>query len=706
VGLTSVALGVLHALDRRGLPVAFCKPISQTQVGESGPDRSTRLVQHISSLTPPEPLPQAKAEELLSSGREAELLEEVVARYVQAARHASIVVVEGLVPQQGKAFLTNLNVKIAQSLDADTILVTVPGQRTPQELQELLEIAAQPYGGVDHERLPGCILNLVGAPVDPTGRLRFDYVGGDKDAGAASAETPNYAVCPIFQTDRFRMLGCIPWQRNLLAPRVLDLIRFFPDTQVLHAGDQERRIDHVTVIARTLANACTALRPGALVITPGDRDDVVLATCMAALNGIAISALLLTGDLRPSAAVWQLCQAGLATSLPVLLVPHETITTVFHLGRTELEVPVDDANRIRRVVQAVAAYISLRWLDELLSRTGERQLSPAAFRYQLIERAHQANKRIVLPEGDEPRTLQAVVACQRRGIARCVLLGEPNHIRKVAARHGVELPDEIKIIDPQQVISRYVAPLVKIRKSKGLTPEVAEEQLQDTVVLGTMMLYLGEVDGLVSGAVHTTTNTIRPALQIIKTAPGVERVSSIFFMCLPRQVLVYGDCAVNPDPDAETLAEIAIQSAESAKTFGIEPRVAMLSYSTGESGSGSDVEKVKQATRLARQRRPDLLIDGPLQYDAAAIRDVARNKAPDSKVAGRATVFIFPDLNTGNTTYKAVQRSAEVISIGPMLQGLRKPVNDLSRGALVEDIVFTIALTAIQAQQAEAWLSK
>jgi phosphate acetyltransferase len=243
--------------------------------------------------------------------------------------------------------------------------------------------------------------------------------------------------------------------------------------------------------------------------------------------------------------------------------------------------------------------------------------------------------------------------------------------------------------------------MVELRKSKGLTPEVAEEHLQDPVVLATMMLQLGEADGLVSGAVHTTANTIRPALQLIKTAPKAKLVSSIFFMCLPTQVLIYGDCAVNPDPSAEDLADIAIQSAESAVAFGIEPRIAMLSYSTGTSGEGRDVEKVREATRRVRERRPDLLVDGPLQYDAAAIRDVARNKAPDSKVAGRATVFVFPDLNTGNTTYKAVQRSAEVISIGPMLQGLRKPVNDLSRGALVEDIVFTIALTAIQAKQLE-----
>ncbi len=318
----------------------------------------------------------------------------------------------------------------------------------------------------------------------------------------------------------------------------------------------------------------------------------------------------------------------------------------------------------------------------------------------LVERARKANKRIVLPEGNEPRTIEAAITCHQRGIARCVLMGDSGRMHRLAGRRGMSIPPDIEIIDPTEIDRRYIDAMVELRQNKGLTAGLAEEELHDAVVLGTMMLQLGEVDGLVSGAVHTTANTIRPALQLIKTAPGVRLVSSIFFMCLPEQVLVYGDCAINIDPSAEDLADIAIQSAESAKAFGITPRVAMLSYSTGTSGSGSDVEKVKNATRIARELRPDLLIDGPLQYDAATIKTVAQSKAPDSQVAGRATVFIFPDLNTGNTTYKAVQRSADVISIGPMLQGLNKPVNDLSRGALVEDIVFTIALTAIQAEQA------
>ncbi|OES67643.1 phosphate acetyltransferase, partial [Pseudomonas aeruginosa] len=278
-----------------------------------------------------------------------------------------------------------------------------------------------------------------------------------------------------------------------------------------------------------------------------------------------------------------------------------------------------------------------------------------------------------------------------------VLLAKPDEVQAVAQAQGIVLPEGLEIIDPDLVRQRYVEPMVELRKGKGLNAPMAEQQLEDSVVLATMMLALDEVDGLVSGAIHTTASTIRPALQLIKTAPGYNLVSSVFFMLLPDQVLVYGDCAVNPDPSASDLAEIAVQSATSAQAFGIPARVAMISYSTGDSGSGVDVDKVREATRLAREQRPDLLIDGPLQYDAAAIASVGRQKAPNSPVAGQATVFIFPDLNTGNTTYKAVQRSADCVSVGPMLQGLRKPVNDLSRGALVEDIVYTIALTAIQA---------
>jgi phosphate acetyltransferase len=350
------------------------------------------------------------------------------------------------------------------------------------------------------------------------------------------------------------------------------------------------------------------------------------------------------------------------------------------------------------VIDSVAEQLDGDVICAGLERATPNHMSPSAFRHQLIQKARAANKRIVLPEGDEPRTIRAAVICTEKGIARCVLLGKRKVIESVADALGIELPKGLEILEPSEIAERYVAPMVELRKSKGMTPGQALIALEDTVVLGTMMLAVDEVDGLVSGAVHTTASTVRPALQLIKTAPGSSIVSSCFFMLMPEQVLVYADCAINPNPTAQELADIAKQSADSALAFGIEPKVAMISYSTGESGSGDDVEKVRTATALAQARWPELVIDGPMQYDAAAVREVGEQKAPGSAVAGQATVFIFPDLNTGNTTYKAVQRSAKVVSVGPMLQGLRKPVNDLSRGALVDDIVFTIALTAIQAE--------
>ena len=421
------------------------------------------------------------------------------------------------------------------------------------------------------------------------------------------------------------------------------------------------------------------------------------------MNGAEIGAILLTGGYEIDDSIAKLCERAFETGLPIFTVNTNTWQTSLNLQSFSLEVPADDRERIELVQNYVASHIDTKWIDSLVADSERpNRLSPPAFRYLLTELARKAKKRVVLPEGDEPRTIKAAAICAERGLATCVLLGDPEEIRRVAAAQGVTLGTGIELVNPADIRELYVPRLVELRKNKGMTEVVAREQLQDNVVLGTMMLEQDKVDGLVSGAVHTTANTIRPPLQLIKTAPGSSLVSSVFFMLMPEEVLVYGDCAINPDPNPEQLAEIAIQSADSVKAFGIDPRVAMISYSTGTSGQGDDVEKVREATRIAKEKRPDLCIDGPLQYDAAVMADVAKTKAPDSPVAGKANVFIFPDLNTGNTTYKAVQRSADLVSIGPMLQGMRKPVNDLSRGALVDDIAYTIALTAIQAAQDEA----
>ncbi len=680
VGLTSISLGMVGALQRAGLKVGFLKPIAQPHPGDLGPERSSELIARTHDLHSPRPLALAHVERLLGDGDLDALLEEIISQYQEAARGKDVVIVEGMVPTRQASYAARINVHLAKSLDAEVILVSAPEQESLGELADRVDIQAQLFGGPKDPKVLGVILNKVRS---------------EDGIEAFAARLREHS--PLLRNDDFRLLGCIPWLEELNAPRTRDIAELL-GARVLNAGDYEqRRMLKIVLCARAVANTVQLLKPGTLVVTPGDRDDIILAASLAAMNGMPLAGLLLCSDFLPDPRIMELCRGALQTGLPVMTVATGSYDTATHLNRLNKEIPVDDTERAFKVADHVAGHLDYDWLSARCDTPRELRLSPPAFRYQLVQRAKAANKRIVLPEGSEPRTVQAAAICQARGIARCVLLAKPEAVYAVASAQGIELPAGLEILDPDLIRSRYVAPMVELRKGKGLNAPMAEAQLEDSVVLGTMMLALDEVDGLVSGAIHTTANTIRPALQLIKTAPGYNLVSSVFFMLLPDQVVVYGDCAVNPDPSAAELAEIALQSAASALAFGIEPRVAMLSYSTGDSGSGEEVEKVREATRLARAQAPTLLLDGPLQYDAAAIDSVGRQKAPGSPVAGRATVFVFPDLNTGNTTYKAVQRSADCVSVGPMLQGLRKPVNDLSRGALVDDIVYTIALTAIQA---------
>lgn len=350
-------------------------------------------------------------------------------------------------------------------------------------------------------------------------------------------------------------------------------------------------------------------------------------------------------------------------------------------------------------VAAISSEIKENFLQDALNKAPDERMAPAVYRVKVIEKAREAKKSIILPEGSEPRTVQAAIICHQKRIAHCVLLTKQEELQSTLSLLGLRLPNDIQVIDPDSIRNKYLARLLKLRQHKGLTEDQARNLLLDNIFVGTMMLENGEVDGLVSGAVHTTASTIRPALQVIKLAPSASVVSSVFFMLLPNEVLIFGDCAVNVELTAEQLAEVAIQSADSARAFDIDPKVALISYSTKDSGSGVSVDKVKKALSIVQAKRSDIVIDGPLQYDAALVPSIASKKAPGSPVAGQANVFIFPDLNTGNTVYKAVQRTGHIVSVGPMLQGLRKPVNDLSRGAMVDDIVFTIAIAAIQASQ-------
>ncbi|MCM0612260.1 phosphate acetyltransferase [Marinobacter sediminum] len=698
-GLTSVCLGLLRALEREGVSVGFYKPFYQPvhhtkSFHTAGKDSSVAFVRSRSHLEPPTPIALREAQQLLNRGKSGLLMENVVGEYQKVAKDVDVVVIEGLVPDRSEAYIARLNVEVARNLGSEVILVSPPKMRPASEVDEELDFSSRLFASPSDPDVIAVILNKVGEPERSGLSLQ------------SSSETAQFTTdyrndCKVFSENRFHLLAEIPWQPDMLAPRVSDIAREL-DIEVLHEGEMlNRRVQRVSVCARTIRNMIETLKPGTLMVTPGDREDIIVTTALAALNGVPLAGLMLTGGLTPDPMVIEICRRALDTGLPVLASENNTYETAHMLANLSAAIPIDDPDRIEKAMEAVATRIDTNWLQEHLKVQRQNRLSPPAFRYQLSERARAANKRIVLPEGSEPRTIHAAIICHQRGLARCVLIGDPGEINSVARSRGLQLPGDIEIINPSDVRRQYIAPMVELRRHKGLAPDMAEAMLEDNVVLGTMMVARDEADGLVSGAIHTTANTVRPALQLIKTHDQAKVVSSVFFMLLPQQVVVYGDCAINPDPNAEQLADIAIQSAQSAEAFGIDPVVAMLSYSTGESGTGQDVDKVREATRIARERRPDLLIDGPLQYDAAAIESVAKSKAPDSKVAGKATVFVFPDLNTGNTTYKAVQRSANVVSIGPMLQGLRKPVNDLSRGASVEDIVFTIALTAVQAKQVQ-----
>jgi phosphate acetyltransferase len=697
VGLTSVSMGLLRAMERKGVSVSFYKPIAQPRSGGDQPDLTSTIVGRNSDMKIGEPMSMSSAETLIGSEKMDVLLETVVERYNQI-NTAEVTLVEGLVPTRKHPFANQVNAEIAKTLGAEIVFVATPGTDNPTQLKERIEVACSNFGGTKNKNISGVIINKLNAPVDEAGRTRPDLSEIFDDADGA--KQANVEVMQIFNTSPIRVLGCVPWNVDLIATRAIDMAKHL-NAEVINQGDiNTRRIKSITFCARSIPHMIEHFRPGSLLVTSADRPDVIVAASLAAMNGVEIGAVLLTGGYDIPKEIVSLCKPAFDTGLPIFKAQGNTWQTSLNLQSFSLEVPADDRERIEFVCDHVASHIDGPWIDTLTEGTqGTRRLSPPAFRYQLTEFARRANKRIVLPEGDEPRTVKAAAICAERGIATCVLLGNPDEIRRVAAQQGVELGAGVEIIDADSVRENYVARLVELRGAKGMTEVVAREKLEDSVFLGTMMLEANEVDGLVSGAVHTTANTIVPPFQIIKTAPNASIVSSVFFMLLPDQVLVYGDCAINPDPTAEQLAEIAIQSADSAAAFGIDPRVAMISYSTGTSGKGADVDKVREATRLAQEKRPDLIIDGPLQYDAAIMENVAASKAPNSPVAGKATVFVFPDLNTGNTTYKAVQRSADLVSIGPMLQGMRKPVNDLSRGALVDDIVYTIALTAIQADQ-------
>jgi len=498
----------------------------------------------------------------------------------------------------------------------------------------------------------------------------------------------------------------VPEEPALAKPTIGDIARSL-DARVIHGetDNLNREITHYTVAAMQVPDFIDHLEEGSLVITPGDRADIILA-CLMSYPSTAcpqIAGLLLTGGLKPAPQLEKLL-AGLGKPpFAVLSVASDTFTTAMDVNQIKSVLTPENEHKIAAALGLVEANVPLPELAQSLATERGTRVTPLMFEYELVQRARAQMQHIVLPEGCEERILRAAELLTLRGVAKLTLLGKTDEIRQKIHALGLHL-EGVDIIDPlcSELREQYANTYYSLRRHKGISRSMAFDSMADVSYFGTMMVHHAQADGMVSGAVHTTQHTIRPAFEIIKTRPGTSIVSSVFFMCLEDRVLVYGDCAVNPDPNAQQLADIAVSSADTARLFGVEARIAMLSYSTGTSGTGTAVDKVREATQLARELRSDVMIEGPIQYDAAVDAGVARTKLPESQVAGSATVFIFPDLNTGNNTYKAVQRSAGAVAIGPVLQGLNKPVNDLSRGCTVTDIVNTVAITAIQAQSGDA----
>ena len=679
-GKSLVVLGVMELLAGHGRKAGFFRPV----VADAAvADPLTALVASrygvAAPLTSAFGVTSGAVRELVSAGREDELYGRILERYRLLARECEFLVCAGTdFRAMHTAMEFEFNVEVARNLGAP-LLAVLPGQG-----RAAAEIAGALRGLADSLAQHKC--DLLAAVVN--------RVAPDEAAGMAAALAegePDGA--PVF------VLPAHP----LLDKPTLCEVREALGAEVLH-GDPQRldgEVLHFKVAAMELPHFLDRLEEGSLVITPGDRADIVIGTLLAdaASSYPRVAGIVLTGGFRPEPQVQRLLEGLRRSPVPILSVQTDTFTTAVAVTGVYAGIGPGSQRKIARALGVFESNVDRGRLERRIDVMRSDRVTPLMFQHDLLSRARAVRRHIVLPEGTEERILRAAEIVRLRDVVDLTLLGNPGEIAEKIATLGLSLAG-VRVVDPVSSEWRegFGTTYFELRKHKGISPQMAFDAMADTSYFGTMMVHRGLADGMVSGAVHTTQHTIRPALEFVRTRPGVSIVSSVFFMCLPDRVLVYGDCAINPDPDAEQLAHIAISSADTARSFGVEPLVALLSYSTGESGKGADVDKVREATRIARSLRPDLKLEGPIQYDAAIDPGVARVKLPGSEVAGRATVFIFPDLNTGNNAYKAVQRAADAVAIGPVLQGLNKPVNDLSRGCTVPDIVNTIAITAIQAQ--------
>ena len=681
-GKSAIALGVMEMMVKNVGHVGFFRPIIGAERDGTPRDNDIALItSHFRLDLPYEEAfayTRREAAELIQAGQTSALLDGILERYNAMAARFEFVVCEGSdFEGETSAFEFNINAAIARNIDAPVLLV-VDGQ----EARGSGHLAAVDFAIRSFEEGDCTVLAAI------LNRVPADCV----DDVEVCHRSPRREQVPVF---------AIPDDPLLAAPMMSEV------AQVLNAETFYRPdlLDSLQATSYSVADSSpeiflTQLTDGALLFISGDRFGNLLGV-MLKLNSakpVNIAGIVLTNGFRPSGAVAALLK-DVRNMVPVLSVSCNTYEAVNRVARMHSRIYPGATRKITTALALFEARVDDDKLMDLLKTTKTGVVTPKMFEFGLIQRAQSPRQRIVLPEGEEDRILYAAEQAVTRGIADIILLGHQQRIRSKISHLGLNLPG-VKIIHPTSApnFQDFVQAYYELRKKKGITPDMAETILADASYYGTMMVQQGLADGMVSGSINTTAHTVRPALQFIRTKPGFSIVSSVFFMCLKDRVLVYGDCAINTNPTAQQLAEIAVTSARTAQTFDLEPRVAMLSYSTGESGGGADVERVREATGIAQQMAPELPIEGPIQYDAAIDAGVARTKMPDSKVAGRATVFIFPDLNTGNNTYKAVQRSAGAVAIGPVIQGLNKPVNDLSRGCTVVDIVNTIAITAIQAQ--------
>jgi phosphate acetyltransferase len=681
-GKSAVALGVMEALASLGR-VGYFRPIIAS--GER-PDNDIELIRRRYRL------PQTYQESygavvddlraMSDHDRYEQLLKRIMEAYRRLDETTDLLLVEGSdFTEASRALEFDFNADAANHLGCPVLLVVRGSGRSVERMLEVVQLA---HGSLTGR---GCtILATICNRVDPAVmeelRARVHEVVGDEPAYVLP-EVPELAAPTVAEV------------AEALAARFLRPVAGAEDPGT------RREVGHVIVGAMSLPHFLDHIGDGDLIITPGDRADLIVGSLASRFSGTYpnIAGLVLTGGLVPEPSILRLIDGLGGSQVPVLAVGTDTYRTAATVAGVRGVLTPDSERKIAAALGVFGEHVDRRALLGRIEVTRTERVTPLMFEQRLAERARADRRHIVLPEGGDDRVLQAAEQVLLRGMARLTVLGDPDAVRDRAATLGLDLPD-LQVVDPQRSEWRadFARTYFELRRHKGMAPQLAEDLMVDVSYFGTMMVHKGLADGMVSGAAHTTAHTIRPAFEFVRTVPGTSVVSSVFFMLLADRVLVYGDCAVVPNPDAEQLADIAVASAGTAARFGVEPRVAMLSYSTGASGAGSDVDKVRQATAVARERRPDLLIEGPIQYDAAIDPQVAHAKLPDSQVAGRATVFVFPDLNTGNNTYKAVQRSAGAVAVGPVLQGLRKPVNDLSRGATVADIVNTVAITAIQAQ--------